>query len=60
MLVHQNREPHNLTITLFDGESDAFLEAIDAIMDPVENQPTEDGFRLLQQLWLKIHRVRSH
>lgn len=60
MLVHQNLEPHNLTITLFDGESDAFLEAIDAIMDPAENPPTEDGYRLLQQLWLKIHRIRSH
>ncbi len=60
MLVHQNREPHNLTITLFDGEGDAFLEAIDAIIDPSDNRPTEDGLRLLQLLWLKIHSIKSH
>ncbi|OGA24503.1 MAG: hypothetical protein A3I01_17985 [Betaproteobacteria bacterium RIFCSPLOWO2_02_FULL_65_24] len=60
MLVQQNRVPDNLTITLFDEEGDRFLEVIDAIVDPAENEPTADSWALLKQLWLKLHSARSH
>lgn len=59
MLIQQTRQPDNLTITLFDAEGDALLEALDAIVDPEENDPTEAAVLVLKQLWLKLHRVRS-
>ena len=60
MLIQQTRKPDNLTITLFDAESDVLIEALDAIVDPEENEATEAAILLLKQLWLKLHRVRSN
>ncbi len=60
MLVQQNRRPYNLTITLFDHEGDSLLAAIDAIVDPGENETRPEMMDILRQLWLKLHSARSH